>query len=183
VTASWVQPKATCSASKKSAYSSFWVGLDGDGSNSVEQTGTDADCSRGRAVYYGWYEMYPAAPVNFTNPVAPGDTITATVTTDGSGHFTLVLSDGTRWTQTITKSLTSAKLHSAEVIAEAPSSGNNVLPLANFGSVTFTGAKVNGTAIGSLRPNEITMATSSYVKAQPGAISNGTQFSVAWAHS
>ncbi|BBH15890.1 hypothetical protein Back2_01770 [Nocardioides baekrokdamisoli] len=183
VTASWVQPSVTCSG-KKNAYSSFWVGLDGDGSSSVEQTGTDADCSRGRPAYYGWYEMYPAAPVNFTNPVSPGDTITATVTSDGAGNFTLLLTDGTKWTRTVTRSLTTAQLQSAEVIAEAPSSGRGVLPLANFGSVTFTGAQVNGTPIGSLNPNQITMAASGIVKAQPGPLSpDGQQFRVAWAHS
>ena len=44
VTASWVQPAVTCSGT---AYSSFWVGIDGDTSNTVEQTGTEADCSSG----------------------------------------------------------------------------------------------------------------------------------------
>ncbi len=58
VKATWVQPTATC-GSRKTAYSSFWVGLDGYSSNSVEQLGTDSDCSRGRATYYGWWEMYP----------------------------------------------------------------------------------------------------------------------------
>ena len=29
----------------------FWVGLDGDTTNTVEQTGTEADCSSGTAVY------------------------------------------------------------------------------------------------------------------------------------
>ena len=53
VSASWIQPAATCSS--KTTYSSFWVGLDGDGSNSVEQTGSEVDCSGGRASYYGWY--------------------------------------------------------------------------------------------------------------------------------
>lgn len=183
--ASWIQPAVNCaSTGKKSAYASFWVGLDGDGSSSVEQTGTDSDCYRGRATYYGWYEMYPAAPVNFTNPVSPGDAITASVTTDGSGAFTLVLTDSTKgWTQTVTRSLTSAQLHSAEVIAEAPSSGHSVLPLANFGSVTFTAAQANSTAIGLMNPNQITMAANGVVKAQPGALTNNQTFTVTWAHS
>ena len=46
VSASWVQPSVSCTSS--TAYSSFWIGLDGDGSNSVEQTGSEADCSGGR---------------------------------------------------------------------------------------------------------------------------------------
>ncbi|MGN6721755.1 MAG: G1 family glutamic endopeptidase, partial [Marmoricola sp.] len=39
VSASWTQPTVNCAATgKKSAYSSFWVGIDGDGSSTVEQT-------------------------------------------------------------------------------------------------------------------------------------------------
>src|SRR5579884_4318905 len=56
VSASWTEPAVTCSGT---AYSSFWVGLDGDTSNTVEQTGTDADCSGSTPQYYAWYEMYP----------------------------------------------------------------------------------------------------------------------------
>ena len=41
VKGSWTQPTATCT--NKTAYSSFWVGLDGYNSNSVEQIGTDSD--------------------------------------------------------------------------------------------------------------------------------------------
>jgi len=182
VSASWKQPTATCSAT---AYSSFWVGLDGDTSNTVEQTGTDADCSGKSPQYYAWYEMYPKFPVNLSRPVTPGDTMTASVTTDGRGNFTLTISDTTRgWTNTTTARLKSAKLSSAEVIAEAPSSSGGVLPLANFGTASFTAAKANGSLLTSTTPNidPITMANGSTVKAQPGSISGGA-FSVTWKHS
>ena len=182
VSSSWTEPTATCSAT---AYSSFWVGLDGDTSNTVEQTGTDADCSGRTPQYYAWYEMYPKYPVNFSNTVRPGDKMTASVTTNGSGSFTLKVSDATQaWSRTVTARLKSAKLASAEVIAEAPSSSSGVLPLANFGTVNFTGASANGTLLTSTTPHidPITMATGSTVKAQPGSISSGA-FSVAWKHS
>src|SRR5262245_28473695 len=45
VSATWVQPAGSCTSATR--YSSFWVGLDGYASNSVEQTGTDTDCSSG----------------------------------------------------------------------------------------------------------------------------------------
>ena len=182
VSASWKQPTATCSAT---AYSSFWVGLDGDTSNTVEQTGTDADCSGKSPQYYAWYEMYPKFPVNLSQPVAPGDTMTASVTTDGRGNFTLTISDASRgWTNVTKAKLKSAKLSSAEVIAEAPSSSGGVLPLANFGTASFTAAKANGSLLTSTTPNidPITMANGSTVKAQPGSISGGA-FSVTWKHS
>jgi len=55
---SWVQPAVTCSR-RQTAYSSFWVGLDGANSNSVEQLGTDSDCSRGTPTYYAWWRCSP----------------------------------------------------------------------------------------------------------------------------
>src|SRR5271165_3522741 len=62
VTGSWVVPPATCTeAGGSKAYASFWVGIDGWNSSSVEQTGTDSDCSSGKPLYYAWYEFYPQA--------------------------------------------------------------------------------------------------------------------------
>jgi Peptidase A4 family len=184
VSSSWTQPAVNCSVTP-TGWSSFWVGLDGDTSNTVEQTGTEADCSSGRAVYSGWYEMYPKFPKSYADTVAPGDHFTATVTTDGRGGFALTLSDTSRgWSHTTSARLKSARLASAEVIAEAPSSSGGVLPLADFGTVGFSGATVNGAALTSSTPgiDPITMVSGSTVKAQPSGISNGS-FSVAWKHS
>jgi hypothetical protein len=167
------------------AYSSFWVGLDGDTSSTVEQTGTDADCSGGTPQYYAWYEMYPKFPVNLSGTVRPGDHLSASVTTNGNGSFTLTITDSTQgWTNTTTARLKRAQLASAEVIAEAPSSSGGVLPLANFGTVSFSGAKANGSLLTSSTPHldPITMQSGSTVKAQPSSISNGA-FSVSWKHS
>ena len=183
VSASWTEPTVSCSGG--TAYSSFWVGLDGDTSGTVEQTGTDADCSGSTPQYYAWYEMYPKFPTNLSGTVRPGDNMTASVTTNGSGSFTLTISDTTqRWTNTTTARLKHAALASAEVIAEAPSSSGGVLPLANFGTVNFSGASANGALLTSLTPgiDAITMQSGSTVKATPSSISNGA-FSVAWKHS
>ena len=183
VSSSWTQPTATCTGS--TAYSSFWVGLDGDTSSTVEQTGTDADCSGSTPQYYAWYEMYPKFPTNLNKPVQPGDHLSASVTTDGRGNFTLTISDSTQgWTNVKTAKLRSAKLSSAEVIAEAPSSSGGVLPLANFGTVSFSGATANGALLTSSTKNidPITMQSGSTVKAKPSSISNGA-FSVTWQHS
>ncbi|HEU5244009.1 MAG TPA: G1 family glutamic endopeptidase [Gaiellaceae bacterium] len=182
VSSSWTQPSASCSGT---AYSSFWVGLDGDTSGTVEQTGTDADCSGATPRYYAWYEMYPKYPVNYSNTVRPGDHMSASVTTNGAGSFTLTISDSTQgWSKTTTARLRSAKLASAEVIAEAPSSSGGVLPLANFGTVGFSGAKANGSVLTSTTfgLDKITMQSGSTVKAQPSSMSSGS-FSVAWKHA
>jgi hypothetical protein len=183
VSASWTQPSVTCSS--KTTYSSFWVGLDGDGSNSVEQTGSEGDCQGGRAVYYAWYEMYPKYPVTINHPVHPSDSMSASVTAGSNSSFKLVISDSTQgWSYQTTQKLVGAALASAEAIAEAPSSISGVLPLANFGKVNFSSTMVNGKSIGSFNPQEIVMETSGgIVKAQPSALSGGTAFSVTWKHS
>ena len=180
VSAVWVVPAV--SAAPSDAYASFWVGLDGDGSNSVEQIGTDSDYVGGQAVYYAWYEMYPKMPVNLSLAVRPGDAISASVTAGVKRSFTLTITDTTTGTSFSTmQKCAKAKLYSAEVIAEAPWSGG-VLPLADFGSVSFTSCLFNGLPISSFANNAITMVTSDgTTKATPSTLSHkGTAFTVTW---
>jgi hypothetical protein len=182
VSANWTQPTASCTS--QTTYSSFWVGLDGDGSSTVEQTGTSADCSGGQPRYYAWYEMYPKFPVTLSLPVKPGDSISASVTTSGNGKFTLTITNNTaRATYQTTQTLKRAKLASAEVIAEAPSGSGGVLPLTNFGTASFSAATVNGASIGSWNPDRIDMVSNGVTKAATSALSGGTSFSVTWKHS
>jgi hypothetical protein len=185
VAGNWTEPTASCSAGQ-TAFSSFWVGIDGDTTNTVEQTGTDADCSSGTPTYFAWFEMFPKFPVDLSNPVAPGDSLSASVTTNSSGSFTLTISDATQnWSFTTKQSSKKARLGSAEWIAEAPSGSGGVLPLADFGTVNFSSCTANGANI-SANPNvdEIVMVTSSgTVKAQPSGLSGGNAFSVTWQHS
>ncbi|WP_406461507.1 G1 family endopeptidase [Streptomyces sp. NBC_01622] len=55
------------------------------------------------------------------------------------------------------------------------------MTLADFGTVTFTGAKANGSYLDTYSPNEIVMtkSSSSAVRAQPGSISGGS-FADVW---
>ena len=176
VSSSWRQPAVDCSKTP-TGWSAFWVGLDGDTTNTVEQTGSEADCSKGTAVYYAWYEMYPKYPVNYANPVSAGDSLSASVTYAGNGYFRLTLSDETRgWSHTTTQRLKSAKLGSAEVIAEAPSGSGGILPLADFGTAAFSAATVNGLTLTSSTPglDPITKVSGSTLSAVPSAISGGS---------
>ena len=185
VSASWVEPTGTCSGSAK--YSSFWVGLDGFSSSSVEQTGSEVDCSGRTPQYYSWYEMYPAYPVNFSNTVRPGDHFTGSVTFNGGSSYTLVLADTTQgWSHTVSASLSGAANSSAEVIAEAPccTASGGILPLAHFSPVTFTNATANGSAIGNFSPTEIIMVNSSgTAKDSISALSGGSSFTATWLRS
>jgi hypothetical protein len=161
VSSSWTEPAANCTGSDDE-YAAFWVGLDGYNSGSVEQTGTDSDCDGTTPDYYGWYEMYPADPVYFSNPVAPGDSMSASVTFSGTETYTLVLTDSTQdWTQTITENESGLSRSSAEVITEAPSSESGVLPLADFGTVGYGGSAVNGSSMATLDPTGIIIVDSS----------------------
>ncbi len=204
VTGTWTQPKATCSNGSEAA-SAFWVGLGGetDASTSLEQTGTSADCdANGNPHYYAWYELLPAASVQVPLKVKPGDLITTSVNVNGT-NVLIQIKNRTRKT-VFTKSLTmdAPDLTSAEWVAEAPSSCNSsgtrctVLPLANFGTVTFTKAAT----IASTHPGTISDPTWSRVSirlvpqggqfgrfadstagALPGAIAaDGRGFPVTW---
>jgi Peptidase A4 family len=190
VKGTWVEPTASCTSATTA--SAFWIGLGGSTTHSpgLEQTGTSADCRSGRPMYYAWFEILPAAAVDIPLRVAPGDTITAEVATDGT-TFTFTLSDvtsGASFTKTAT--VANPAVESAEWIAEAPSvcaRSCQVMPLANFGSVAFTAASAtanthSGTISDTTWTNDaIQLGSRTVVAAAPSTLSeDGTSFSVAW---
>ena len=181
VTGNWVVPSLNCSVTKGDI--SFWSGLDGWTSSSVEQIGLDAVCASGGKIEYNpWVEMYPANSIYFTETVNAGDTMTSAVTTSGNGSFTLVLADPTQgWTKTYTKTLASAPLSSAEVIAEAIGS-QDIPPNPDFGSIQFSDVTANGVAFASAGTVQTTnLERSGTLLTQDGALS-GTSFGVTWLH-
>jgi hypothetical protein len=190
VKGSWTQPAAKCNG--KSTYASFWVGLDGYDSSTVEQLGTEAHCSHGKAVYYAWWEMFPNVSHTIGSfTVTPGASYTAEVQSAGGDDFSLTLSGGGNNPFTLTTQLgLDPALSSAEWIAEAPSlcaKSCRELPLTNFGTVTFSGASANGSPIdnGVWSFDPLTMVTGGgSVKAAPTALdATGSGFSVTWQHS
>ena len=94
VNGSWIEPSIVGSCpSTTNQYSSFWVGIDGYSSSTVEQTGTDSDCQNGTPTYYAWYEFYPQPSYLITSlTIRPGDKISADVSY-GSTGFTATISD------------------------------------------------------------------------------------------
>lgn len=171
VTAAWVEPHVTCNSTND--LFAPWVGIDGYGTRTVEQTGVATDCSSGSPQYAGWYEMYPAAPVYYSNPVSPGDHITARVGRTGT-RYTLTLSDTTRgWKKTTVKTLSTARNASVEVIMESPTGA-----YPNFGQVNFTGAKVDGASLGSYSPTALDASNRGGFEDHTSAITQGTHFSI-----
>ena len=175
------------------AYSSDWVGIDGFNSNTVEQTGIEADVVNGVAQYSAWYEMYPAYPTTVGLKIHAGDTISASVAYN-NGQFTLTLTDANdpagSNSFSITQAGARAQRSSAEWITEAPSSSRGVLPLANFTPVTFNNAQatinnatgpINNAAWAS-EVNQINMVSSSgTLEAGTSALnSSGNGFTVTY---
>jgi len=196
VRASWKQPTVKCLSSIPQA-SSFWVGLDGytPTSTSVEQIGTDSDCNGvHRPQYYAWYEVVPApsVPLPAHDVVRAGDTMSGDVRGNGT-VCTLVLKDWTAgWHLSTEQTSTAAQDSSAEWVAEAPSTCVGffcrVMPLADFGTVTFTNAAATATTsmqpatISTFPHDKIVMVTSSgFAKARPSSLTDqGSKFTVAW---
>jgi hypothetical protein len=146
VSGSWVEPSASANADGQ-GYAAFWVGLGGAGeqSQSLEQVGTAAQVTGGQTTYYAWYELLPAAQVALPLTINAGDHVPAKVTVNGT-NVTISLADTTTG-KSVTKTLqmSNPDTSSAEWIAEAPATesadgATQILPLADFGRVTFTGA-------------------------------------------
>jgi hypothetical protein len=137
-----VEPEASCESVRPHRYelAAFWVGLDGYEDNTVEQTGTEADCAGPAPVYYAWWELYPKALVRIEEPVRPGDRMHAEVSQDE-----LLLEDLTAgWKSRRSFLPGSLAFSSAEWIAEAPARN----ALTDFGSVRFGSASASSEALG-----------------------------------
>jgi hypothetical protein len=200
LSASWVEPTATCAAGQSNAYgppaAAFWVGIDGYSNGTVEQTGSDSDCTAaGKPHYYAWYELYPAGSANLpagTNPVKPGDVMTASVTSSSGTKFTLTISDTTKgWTFTKSFTLkTAAQRLSDEWIVESPEECGaecGILPLADFGTVHFTNSEGTTTSSNTETPisgfstvNEIELKNPKLEALPTKLTAGGTAFSVTW---
>ncbi|MEU4518745.1 G1 family glutamic endopeptidase [Amycolatopsis sp. NPDC024027] len=172
-TASWTEPAVSCTSTND--LFAPWVGIDGDGSSTVEQTGVETDCSSGRPVYSAWYEMYPAAPVYYSVSVSAGDHITATVTRTATNTYRLDLADTTKgWSKSTTKSLTS-KHASAEAIIESPTDSYPSIS----GGIKFTGVKFNGTNLASTSPSGLNADDRGRYTWSPSAVgSDGQSFTM-----
>lgn len=159
VSATWTQPTVFCTT--PNARVSFWVGLDGNGTSTVEQAGTVAVCGSAAApMYYkAFWEMYAGADSTGDEPftVSPGDVIEASVTYTG-GSYLLKLSDlTTKRSISTTQSCSSTvvcKRGTAEWIVERPGGGK--YPLANFGTVKFSSISFTDSG-GTVEQSEIEM--------------------------
>jgi hypothetical protein len=189
---SWIVP--TLAESSQDTWCSLWVGIDGYGSDSVEQIGTEHDWHNGQQQDYAWFEMYPNYSYQIVGfPVGAGDVITASVEYEGDDIFLLSIANVTAGVHTtIPTSYTTApnvRRSSAQWIVEAPYA-RGVLPLSHFNTVYFSNCAatisyMHGPINNKHWKNDmLTMVTAKEAaKAIPSALSaHGQDFSVAWQH-
>ena len=186
VQASWIVPSLSPSASSnQNAYSSTWIGLDGDSSKTVEQIGIEQDYVNGKAVYYAWYEMYPLSPVKLDLVIQAGDMISAEVKYLANNTYQLTLNDVTSGhSSTIQVESSKPIRSSAEWIEEGTGQ------VADFNTVTFTKATATateptGTITGPIsdpawQTDQITLVSKSggVIAAPTQLSSSGSSFSI-----
>ena len=192
VSGTWIQPGVTCTKSEDEM-TSFWVGLDGFNSGTVEQDGTLAWCYQGRPYYYTWWEMFPTVGVETVGTnVAPGDHITASVRFT-AGAYMLAVTDSSRPANSFSTSqfcsfLVICSNASAEWIAETPTGTRGLWPWPPFGQWRVVSAHVkSGAASGGINafPSDklIIVGNDGGSLANTGALdSTGDRFSLTWTH-
>jgi Peptidase A4 family len=204
VEGSWLQPKVTCPSTGELAVA-IWVGMDGldsptvgvDSSRTLEQVGTEAECSGGALRMFAWHEVLPAeqsAQLVETMTVSQGDRLWAMVEYTGDATFTLRIRDITRDESfAIDEIVEGAPRLTAEWIVEAPSTGCatecTISALPKFTTVTFTGAFLStGSQRASIsddnwRNGAIEMIRSQIVRVSVSSLTaKGTTFGVTWRH-
>lgn len=198
VSGTWIVPNLQASTVDTSC--SIWVGIDGSGSNSVEQLGTEHDVQGGQQQHYAWFEMYPQPSSEITGfPVEVGDSISASVTYVplvgvlplGNTLFIMQITNNTKKVYTVIPCIATTDMERlcAEWIVEAPYL-NGILPLTNFGTVHLSNctAEINNVTGPINNPswlnesmNMVTLQGAS--KAVTSALSaDGESFSVTWQH-
>lgn len=139
-------PTATDNSGDMQAVSA-WVGIDGDTyTQAILQTGVDSYIQNGEKSYDAWYEWYPNVAENFDLGITAGDVIVARVESKSPSEGVAIIenkSSGKTATKTLSAPSETATLggQNAEWIVEDFNSGNTMVPLVNFGKVTFTGAQ------------------------------------------
>jgi hypothetical protein len=196
VKASWIQPTVQCEQSN--AWTVFWVGLDGWWDNTVEQGGSSAQCVKGIPQYTVWWEMFPTNAIQNVFTIRPGDKISATVTyKPTTSVFVITVSDvtsGHSFTQNQhCASTITCERSSADVIAEDVGhfGGGTFFPLADYKTMSFTGAAITDTSGHSGPFSNSAWLTAAVTESSGGTTyatvsplsTSGQRFSATWRHA
>ncbi|KAI1363255.1 peptidase A4 family-domain-containing protein [Xylaria arbuscula] len=155
-------PSAPSGGSTRSEYcGAAWVGIDGYSNSALIQTGV-LWCVQGSSYEYeAWYEYLPAALIYYSGfSVSAGESVTVAVTkTSSTGGTTTISSGSSSASHTFSGQSTQLQGASAEWIVEDFLSGNSLVPFADFGTVTFTGATaiINGATVSASSDSPVTI--------------------------
>jgi hypothetical protein len=139
VSATWTIP--TLALDGTFGADASWVGIGGLRTRDLIQAGTQQLVSgTGSVTYQAWIETLPdvSHPVPLT--VLPGDSVTVSVDQQAGDTWLISFLNASSG-QTLERTLKyPSRLSSAEWIEEAPFAQRSVLPISQFGSLTFTDA-------------------------------------------
>lgn len=203
-------PRLNC-AHTANAGESMWVGIGGSGASSGDllQTGVRSDCIGGvQDNNPGWWEEFPELPETAfaSMSVSAGDSMQATVAQNPDRSWTTRLDDLTKgisgvmttggaygtmldsnWGVWLTQEGTAATLsyaggYSAEWIVEAFGlSDGTIVPLADFGSVAFTGLTTSLLSWTMTKAEQVGLGAGPLLLAAPtGPDASGRGFSVTY---
>jgi hypothetical protein len=186
VTGTWTVPQPRLS-DVAAGVGATWVGIGGVTGHDLIQAGTqEVTDGQGQAQFQTWIEMLPQPPQQVAVAVVPGDSVTVSIDEQGAGTGT--------WQVSITNNTSGQSYRtvvnyvstesSAEWVDEAPASQRAVLPLDDFGTVSFSAASATRSDqtvnLAQAGAQPITMLNAARQPlAQPSPIgSDGSSFSV-----
>jgi hypothetical protein len=144
-------------AAPADTHTAEWVGIDGTSPSNpgIVQAGVAEDYSSSTNTYSvtPWVEIFPAPPFRVPLIVAPGDSVTVTISQVAAGLWNIDLKDETTGREYATNQVYNGPGESAEWIVEAPFNTvtNSVETLGAFTPVTFGGLAVNPVTGGLVR--------------------------------
>jgi hypothetical protein len=157
ISGQWVVPTATAHKKGQDEFSSSWVGIGGGcletsctaTDSTLIQAGTEQDVAAdGTSSYSTWYELIPAPSISTPLAVSPGDTVAVTIAETVPEVWSISIKNvtsGKTWSTTVPYPSTYG---TAEWIEETPvtvsGSGAGFSAMPNLGTVSFSGATVNG---------------------------------------
>ena len=182
VNGTWTVPQVSPSSAGADA---AWVGIGGVQSRDLIQAGTEATATaNGRVRYDAWVEMLPQVSHPVPLAVSPGDSVSVSINEQAAGQWLINFKNNTTGQAYQVGEQYQSSHSSAEWVEEAPSGGRQVLPLDNFGSVSFSNATAvkNGQAVNIAKAGgqAITMITNAgQPQATPSALgTDGQSFTV-----
>lgn len=184
ITGSWTVP--SISGVNQSA-DAEWIGLGGVQSQALLQMGTVQTMSNGQQQDILFWEKLPQAATPIAT-VSPGDVVHVTIakSTGNNWDLTATIQHGSQTTTkhvavTLSSAYTQNIEQTAEWIREDPeNTQQQIVPMANAGTVTFSQATVNGQPIqqsNAITNQSVLVPPGAGTEIAPGSLSqNGTSF-------